>query len=212
MGFKPVCRSEKIMGGFEKNVHGSEFSPIYVSPTQNDKKSREEASTLPSDTLFFAAWLLHLSRFIAFFTPKTKSLITQLDQKTLIDHLIDFKNLIQMLENEDQSHNSEYILRLSKAWHQLLEDCDQIADFEKKNPVASTQIKLFIIKILSFPKNVEHSLGYYLTEYAGRGWLPFPFMDLLHLLFLEHQKRPASSQLANWASLLSKIILSLERP
>ena len=68
----------------------------------------------------------------------------------------------------------------------------------------------FIESVQKYPENDEHSLGYYLTEYAGSDWLPFPFMEILQNLHFSHQTDPHNSYLSQWVKTLKEIISKIQ--
>ena len=61
--------------------------------------------------------------------------------------------MLQILGNEDQSHNPEFTQQFSELWHSLIDDCNHLKLFEKKNQLQLSQIKLFIEKMWLFPSS-----------------------------------------------------------
>ena len=71
---------------------------------------------------------------------------------------------------------------------------------------------MLIEEMRLYPLGADHTLGYYLSEYVGQEWLPFPFIDILSTLHKEYQEN-ASSILGGWISLLDALVSSMgERP
>ena len=66
---------------------------------------------------------------------------------------------------------------------------------EKKKNESLSQIKTLIATFHSYPPKQPWSLGFYMTEYAGKDWLPFPRMELLHQLHDDFIAHPKESQL-----------------
>jgi hypothetical protein len=118
--------------------------------------------------------------------------------------------MLQILSNEDQSHNPEFTQHFSELWHNLLDDSAVGHTDTKKIPPEILKITSFIEKVCHFPPSEDHSLGYYLTKYVGNQWLPFPFMDILHQLHQEFQENPESSHLQAWITHLNDTIASLD--
>jgi len=112
--------------------------------------------------------------------------------------------------HNDQSHDSEYLYNLSELWHGLLSDFSNIEIADRNHSPIAGKINEFTAEILHYPPDEAYSLGYYLTEHAGREWIPFPLMNLLQDLYKQHQKMPATSKLVFWTSQLSDIIADLD--
>ncbi|MBI5273422.1 MAG: hypothetical protein HY860_00015 [Chlamydiales bacterium] len=125
-------------------------------------------------------------------------------------HLFEkLKNLLTMLTMQDYSQHIDFAAGLSHVWHELIEYCIPSTIGRLKSAIAKTTIKQLIKNIKEYPKNDEHSLGYYLTHYAGDNWLPFPFMQLLRTLHEEYAANGSSSTLGMWIHQLSIIMKEL---
>ena len=48
-----------------------------------------------------------------------------------------------------------------------------------------------------------------MTEFAGKEWLPFPFMEQLHLLYEDYVSHKKESQLFHWISSIDLILSNL---
>ena len=120
------------------------------------------------------------------------------------------RDLLQSLSHNDQSHNPEFLYNLSELWHGLLSDFGNVDISSKDNLSIAHKISALSTDILNFPPEEDHSLGYYLTEHAGREWIPFPLMDLLQDLHRENQKDPENSKLNFWIAALNNIIDDLD--
>ena len=68
------------------------------------------------------------------------------------------------------------------------------------------KIRTFIKELQHYPEHHEHSLGYYLTEYAGQKWLPFPYMEMIRNLHMYHKKNPENSLLSIWSKEIEEMI------
>ncbi len=115
------------------------------------------------------------------------------------------KSFLDLLKAEDRSQDVHFLNDLSKSWNQALEE--SLAFKEE----ASLIFKIFVKKILHYPENQVHTFGYYLTEYAGQKWIPFPYMELVQKLHREHEKSPSTSSLTEWTRLLEDAIRLLQR-
>src|SRR2546430_14847054 len=109
------------MSDLHKNVGGREQYPegwIGVNPIEKDKKGKEE---FPKDikkgekSLLFGAFIVFVKKCVHFFSKEK----TQVDQQQLIEDLLSFRKMLQILANEDQSHNPEFTQQLSELWHNL---------------------------------------------------------------------------------------------
>src|SRR5690606_20457287 len=116
------------------------------------------------------------------------------------ENLIRLKTSLDLLKNEDRSQDIHFLSDLSQSWNQA------VAESLEYNEEASFIFKLFVKKIMHYPENQSHTFGYYLTEYAGQKWIPFPYMDLVQKIHTEHEKNPDTSALTEWTRLLSDAI------
>jgi hypothetical protein len=96
----------------------------------------------------------------------------------LKEHLTELKSMFQTLQKEDRSDDVDFSARLSKIWIQILDD------YQHRNKTDPT-LKAFIKTIQSYPEGQENTLGYYLSETVGQGWLPFPYIELIQKLHFE---------------------------
>lgn len=125
-----------------------------------------------------------------------------------LQYVKNLRSLLRALREEDLSKDIEYALKLSKNWHGLTEYQESAASKELKT-AAHVKIGKLIELFYQFPTSREHaSLGFYLTEYAGENWLPFPFIKILSDLHEEHTQQEGRSNLAKVIRLLTNIIES----
>ncbi len=146
-----------------------------------------------------AAHLLQILQkaFNYFLQGHTGSKTTEIRAK---ENLIALKNFFETLKNEDRSQDIEFLNQLSKAWNLTLEEKVEL------NEEISLKFKILTKKILHYPENQTHTFGYYLTEYAGQKWIPFPYMELVQKIHSEHEKNPSASPLTEWTHLLDELI------
>ena len=123
--------------------------------------------------------------------------------------LTDFKNVLVDLTKKDVSRDPDYAQHLSQVWHQLLESANLVEFLERKKTDVLVQLKTLIETFNHYPAKQEHSLGYYMTEFAGKEWLPFPFMEQLHLLYEDYVSHKKESQLFHWISSIDLILANL---
>lgn len=120
-----------------------------------------------------------------------------------------FKNVLAILTKKDVSRDPDYAQHLSQVWHQLLESANLVEFLERKKTDVLVQLKTLIETFNHYPAKQEHSLGYYMTEFAGKEWLPFPFMEQLHLLYEDYVSHKKESQLFHWISSIDLILANL---
>ncbi len=122
------------------------------------------------------------------------------------ENLFRFKIAFETLKIEDRNQDVPFLNNLSDIWHRLLEDSLQ---YQRSDPVYDA-FQHFLEDIQTYPPEEEHSFGYYLTEYTGQQWLPFPYMDLIHRIHSEYQNHPKSSALERWTHQLNELRALLE--
>ncbi|MBX7067221.1 MAG: hypothetical protein K1X28_08325 [Parachlamydiales bacterium] len=110
--------------------------------------------------------------------------------------LSQLKTSLDLLKVEDRSQDVHFLNDLSLSWNRSLEES---LDF---NQDALAVFNLFVKKMNHYPENQRHTFGYYLTEYAGQKWVPFPYMELVQKIHREHEMNPAGSALTEWTRLL----------
>jgi|SRR5580700_7164541 hypothetical protein len=199
------------MGDLDKNIYRKEtaspYEKIIVHPVEKDRKEKESYTTFKETSHFqlYAILFSFLKKTLSpFFKEKSPFIF---DAQRLMDGILAFRKKLEILSLEDQSHNPEFTQQLSESWHRILEDCHSLS----LSPGASeilTKVNFFVSQIHHFPLGADHTLGYYFAEYAGKDWIPFPFMELLQDLHKEHHLSPATSTLNNWLILLNEILES----
>jgi hypothetical protein len=194
----------------------SPYDPIKVNPIEHDKKEREEKfqdlPKSPSKPMGFAIMTTLIKQFINFFTSKEKGKLLFIDQHQMIEDIASFKKLLQILSQDDQSHNPEFVQQLSELWHNLEEDCNSILSYSREAPKYFTGLKKFLNSLQTFPPKEDHTLGYYLKESVGKEWIPFPFMNMLQALHKESLEDPERCTLAQWISVLDTILGETKSP
>ncbi len=152
------------------------------------------------------AYLLVMFRkFIELFEEAPEKGLSARTEKRVQENLLQLKKSFQTIKSEDLSQDSEFIAHLSQIWRTLLEDALRF----KSGSLFSIKLKGLIKSIDSYPPQQLHTLSYYLTEYAGQKWLPFPFMEMIQKLHAQHQKNPSSSSLEQWTVQIQELALLL---
>lgn len=186
------------------------FEPYRVDPIPADKKSKEDSNTssetpAPPYTSLGSYLLALVHKFINFLISlsQSKKESNPKNKTFAITHLILFRTELERLKSSDLSQNSGYLNHLCDLWHAVLDDSLSV---NRNDPIASLLYK-FIKQIDSYPQSGEYSFGYYLTEYAGQKWLPFPYIELVQKIYALHQQHPETSPLTLWIHEIDSIIL-----
>ncbi len=200
------------MNDFQKSINRkepSDYEQIKVNAIEKDKKEKEAPYTGPPTApkpFLFAALVAQFKKFLETFSSKGSTAITLFDQQQMLEDVISFRELLQILSKEDQSHNPEFAQQLSELWHNFLDDCNSILSDESNPPEALVKLKSFVTVISHFPPGEDHTLGFYFTEYAGKEWIPFPFMEILQNLHAGYKENSTQSALSAWIDRLSDIL------
>ncbi len=138
---------------------------------------------------------LFLERVIHILNMWASKAVSVASREPLRENLLLLQKTFFKMMEEDKSQDVTFLNGLSIHWLQLL-----IA--------ASKNIELMpLIKdIESHPEHEEHTFGYYLEEYAGQKWLPFPYMEMIQKLHHEHLLDPPSSDLTRWTKMIEDLL------
>lgn len=129
----------------------------------------------------------------------------------LIAILKNFCDKFEVLMDHNESRNYKFVQSLSDLWHNTIEYINE-CDLLMQPPKHVEPLKTVMKQIFQFPKKSDHSFGYYLNEYAGEKWLPFPFMDLLNTLHEDAVLNGTKSILYDWHRSLKLILDTLSDP
>jgi hypothetical protein len=150
-----------------------------------------------------------LMQFINKFLKDTEESMDKLRALSLDDsilhHMKEFKDLINSLKEQDQSQKIDYALKLSKTWHLIVDYFTLLPKMDRKGDFFHDG-SLLIQSINIYPQDEDRTLGFYLSNYAGENWLPFPYMKIIQKLHEEHASDPAGSHLEIWSKTLVKLI------
>jgi len=199
------------MGDLDKNIYRKEepspYEKIIVNPVEKDRKEREPFASFKDATRsqIYATLVSYFKKILSAFSSKGEGQPLVFDLQHLTGDIVAFRQQLITLSLEDQSHNPEFTQKLSELWHNLLDDFNSLSLPTDTSEVL-VKIKFFITQIQNFPPGADHTLGYYFTEYAGKDWIPFPFMELLQQLHEEFNASPVISVLNNWLFLLNEIL------
>jgi len=192
---------------FMSNIFGS-FDPsspehTKVIPIEPDKKKdfieipykKKQISSKDLTNLTFFTFLQeHIQKFIT----GQGSLLT----KDLFGALQHVKILLETLSRENVSQHYLFADDFSKHWHLIIRFVEEESRQRLSSPYLEP-LRKWIQSVDTYPKQSDHSLGYYLTRFAGEKWLPFPFMDILYALHEEAILNGSKSTLALWIQTIS---------
>lgn len=188
----------------------STYEKILIHPIEKDKKNQQEADLQQSSNTLvrtFSALSTYFKKFTSLFSSTRAHSSRASTLQNLLHDIFEFRKLLVTLAGEDTSHLPEFGETLSVSWDQLLDHCNHSPS--SSDPVYPLFAKLLFFKnqVQHFPIGAEHTLGYYLSHHVGKGWIPFPFMDLLQNLHEEFSSSPTTSTLQKWILLLDEILI-----
>ena len=176
------------------------------------EKTQEETKKLIYEKCTLSLLLSNLKNNIYLFTRK-KLAESLVNEKTSIDDLIKYleqiKNQLTILSLKNESKNLNYIENLTKTWDDFKKTCTQIDTNTETNSLIELNILSLIKNIEKYPKDLDLTLGYYLSEYNKEQWAPLPFMNILEALYNEHQKLLEKSTLSSWIIKTEELLVAL---
>lgn len=198
------------------NISGPHFpkdpyKDIKVHRIEEQKIEKEPYQELPiprssKKNAFFAAFLLLLKKAFSFLFPQTANKTTFYLQME-IESIQALVSYLEKMKQNDLSQDLPFLNQLCLVWHKFLDTtikCKKITSYYAK-------IEELVAAFYHSATEKEHTLGHYLTEYAGSEWLPFPFLQLIQDLYQEYLRDPSTSRLEAWTKLLCKLIECLEK-
>jgi hypothetical protein len=187
------------MGSYQNPVGGPDpYRTDRIGDSQSPPEQPPEEPP-PKGKEGLAAHLLQiLQKAVDFFVEKnTDAKPTDVEARK---NLTALKAFFETLKKEDRSQDVDFLNDLSRTWNKTLSDSAHMGE------AASHKFKILTKKILHYPENQSHTFGYYLTEYAGQKWVPFPYMELVQKIHTEHEKNPPSSPLTEWSHLIDEVM------
>lgn len=117
--------------------------------------------------------------------------------------LLTIKSSLQALRDKNLCQDSEYLNFFAYIWMKFMRDQDL---YNLNNQEIINLINKLIEEIHLYPKNAEFSLAYYISEFAGYKWVPFPYMEILQNLHFENLKDPQNSHLNKWIGIINELL------
>lgn len=167
---------------------------------KDEAKAKEQRKKSKAGYYIWLQMLLFFKKLASAFALAPRK--EEVKETVLVSDLEKLRGAFEKLKTVDFSQDVPYLNFLSETWHNFLDDAATI----KKDEPFFAKMEEFIEQVQEYPNGQEHSLGYYLAEFAGGEWLPFPFMELLLRLHEEHTENPEESHLKRWTELLKTLI------
>lgn len=187
---------------------------VFVPPIERDKKEKNPYSHLPPSQvkrIFAATFLSTLKHLFEFFSPEERSSLLEkvIERQTIIETLLSFKELLFKLSKQDMSQDIPFAVALSEHFLKMKDDFSKLQVMERKGSIKVAHFRRVVETFEQYPPEVDHHLGYYLTEQAGKDWLPFPFIEMLEHLYKEHREKGGASHLSQWEELIDQLVIRL---
>ena len=180
-----------------------------VEKLKADKESAEELAKKNPTALLMACLCAYVRKTALFLASRPLAGQKSALAGELELELSALKKALVQLSKEDVSRNPDYAQDLSQVWHQLLDSINLVEFLERKKNDVLLQLKTLIDTFEHYPPRQPRSLAFYMTEFAGKEWLPFPFMEQLHQLYEDHLANKKESQLSHWISSIDLILSNL---
>ncbi|MEM7174740.1 MAG: hypothetical protein AAF443_02280 [Chlamydiota bacterium] len=199
-----------------KPPEGNKDNPIRVNPIEEDKKGTENSIVYqpvtdePDAFLVTSAILLFMKNFISLLDLAKKTPTTEFVIDEPLRDIYVFYSLLEHLKQSDLSRDPAFCRQLSETWNRLLQHRMLMHRIQKKPKINITTFDALIKAINTFPSSEDQKLGYYLSEQAGKEWLPTPFMDLLYRLYDDYHINRHQSHLEKWTQLIFSMAPNLK--
>ena len=176
------------------------FDPYRLKKNDEDPSQQRDLEPItPGESMGLMALLLQKClEFLDLLSGEGRSASIDTQVK---EHIQAFKTALEILQREDRSEDAVFLNQLSDAWNQLLDDAMRL----RRGTSSFAKLHRWIKQIQSYPQNGQYSFGYYLSEYAGHSWLPFPYIELIKDLHKEQ------AQLICWIEELSNLMRMLSQ-
>ncbi|NGX50874.1 MAG: hypothetical protein K1060chlam2_00725 [Chlamydiae bacterium] len=190
---------------------GRKEDHIIVDPIEADKKTKREGRRPQppeekKQSAIYGALLIFFNRLTTLFLRSEGESEESLSQDDLLTSVQTLKQLIQSLKEVDQSGSVRFCQQLSDLWHALYQELQSISHSRRRSYVNIEKLIALLTDMEHFPPNEDHKLGFYLENYAGEKWLPFPFREILKALHSDHRVNQEYSTLNSWSELITEIL------
>ncbi len=196
------------------NVPKDPYEDIKTQRVEREKEEKEkfrerERERKKSSGFAFFTWFqtaLFFRKLLGFLLSPKEEEKKKSVHSALIHSIEQVKDGFERLKTIDFSQDTQYLSHFSSCWHAFFEEVSHI----KRGAPFYASLERFITEVETYPNGQEHSLGYYLDEFAGSEWLPFPFMEMLAVLHKEHISSPETSRLSLWTNALKALISEIQ--
>ena len=182
-----------------------------VDPIEADRKTRESGLDwqLPEEEkplASYGAFLIFMKKLLSLFTRNEGDNLEAVSKDEMVCGVQALKLAFQYLKDGDQSGNPKFCQKFSEVWNTLFQGLQIITRTKRKAYINPEILRVLITDMEHYPPNEDHKLGFYLREYAGEGWLPIPFREILKQLHAEHRVNQDNSTLSKWSELITGIL------
>lgn len=198
-----------------KPSEGRQDDEYRVNPIEADRHAKEsfnveefEKEERKKRVNLYGAFLVYFKKLLDRFDTSEQGTAKAISNEGLPGNLKEFKVLLGMIQNIDQSENSGFCQQLSEAWASLLQDVQVYSISKRNQEIDLKQLSLLMTDINHYPQSEQHKLGYYLSNYAGETWLPLPFRDILKGLYSDHVVNQKNSVLSQWIQMIEDLLQS----
>ena len=107
------------MGDSDKSIHRREepspYEKIVVNPIEQDRKQRENYSSLKNSThsQIFATLASYFKKMLSSISPKGRGRSVLVDEQSLFDNILAFRQTLLTLSKQDESHNPDFTQKLT---------------------------------------------------------------------------------------------------
>lgn len=201
----PYLRPVRPVSAQEQKQH------IYVPPIEPDKHIVEDQQNIKAplgekkhSIVSWASLMEAIKNFITRLSFRQENVQAAVSPKDpLRTYLVDLKDTLYLLTDCDHSEDIPFSQRLSHLWHNIIEEVQDVKTGKSRSSIDQSRLDMLITEIQFFPPAEEHNLGYYLIEYAGEDWYPFPYMELIRRIHKDYLDAPSSSLLNTWLEQLT---------
>ena len=191
------------MTEFKKHVEsnaGSIYEQIETAKIDEKQQREEEAKKLKQQKSIVQAAFYSIIK--EFFEGLDSKVPKKLQKESVLKDLKRIKKCFQTLMEEDKSQDVNFLSHLANVWLKFIDDYYVIKIHNKE---FFQKIHSFVNEVSHFPEGAEYSLGYYLSEFAGFKWIPFPYMEILKNLHEQYVDDSEGSILKKWSLLIENI-------
>jgi hypothetical protein len=186
------------------------YRQYQVDPVEREKhekgKSEKKLRKGPQPPLSLrSVILIYLHQAIEYLLHLGRGKIAGQSEQAAYDNLQMLKRQFSIMALENRSQDIEFLNNLARIWHQILE----LSVLFKRTDAFSIAFRSFVKKVQKYPENQEHTFGYYLNEYTGEKWLPFPYMELVQTIHEQYLDNPETSDLGLWIREIDQLMAAI---